>query len=601
MTGDDDHSLGERETLGPALTLAETIGGDATSPAGYTTSTLLGKGGMGEVVLAHDARVGRKVALKRMRAAAPSADALARFLREARIQARLEHPAIVPVYDLGRGADGAPYFTMKRLAGTTLHDQLGGGLPRQALLRAFIDVCRAVDFAHTRGVVHRDLKPTNIMLGDFGEVYVLDWGVARVLGTPPPEGEANIAQPGDALGADDIATLDSQTQVGAVLGTPGYMPPEQLAGAEVTPAADVYALGSMLFEILADEPLHPRGPGAMGSTLATPTASPAERAPAADIAPELDAACVAALAAEPTARPTARQLADRVQAYLDGDRDLERRHALAAMELAAAHAAVASGDPTRRADAVAAGGRALALDPTSTAAAELVSSLMLAPPEAMPPELAAELAQLDEGLAVSAAGQAAVAIAAFFLFAPFLLVLRVTSWPMVLGTFALVGVLVLAAAVMAKRRRVQLIPFLVAYHVFLIVLGRVFGVWVMIPGLIALSSTAMVALPQMLERLWLVLVLALFALLTPVALEHLGLLGSTWTVADGTLVTRSGMLELDGRGAIVFLVVAHLGMIVVNAMLAREIARSRRDAHHRAEMQAWHLRKLVPGSTRPRA
>src|SRR5688572_24537938 len=159
------------------------ISAPPVSPAGYALREVLGRGGMGEVVLATDEKFGRAVAIKRMRGRA-SPTAIVRFEREARIQARLEHPSIVPVHELGRDANGRPFFTMKRLAGVTLAQVLANETvvrirPRQQLLRAFADVCRAIDLAHTRGVIHRDLKPANIMLGDFGEVYVLDWGVAR--------------------------------------------------------------------------------------------------------------------------------------------------------------------------------------------------------------------------------------------------------------------------------------------------------------------------------------------------------------------------------------------------------------------------------------
>src|SRR5262249_8384685 len=152
--------------------------------------------------------------------------AAVRFLREARIQARLDHPAIVPVYEHGHDGKGRPYFTMKPLAGVTLETVLSSGeRTLQQLLRAFVDVCNAIEFAHARGVVHRDLKPANIMLGHFGEVHVIDWGVA-------------------------LADEDAPEPPEVIVGTPGYMSPEQLHGELVTSAADVYALGAMLFEIL---------------------------------------------------------------------------------------------------------------------------------------------------------------------------------------------------------------------------------------------------------------------------------------------------------------------------------------------------------------
>ena len=151
----------------------------------YRLARLMGKGGMGEVISARDEQIGREVAIKRMKAARPSERAIARFLREASIQGRLEHPAIVPVHEIGRDTDGLPFFAMKKLTGTTLAKILeapSARFPLQRVLRAFIDVCLAVEFAHVRGVVHRDLNPNNIMLGDYGEVYVLDWGVAKVVG-----------------------------------------------------------------------------------------------------------------------------------------------------------------------------------------------------------------------------------------------------------------------------------------------------------------------------------------------------------------------------------------------------------------------------------
>src|SRR5437660_492825 len=134
----------------------------------YALGDVIGKGGMGEVVVAYDRRVGRDVAIKRMRADAPRDADVERFLREARIQARLDHPAIAPVHEIGRDPTGRPYFVMKRLRGTTLAKQLADApaTPPHAL-RTFADVCLAVEFAHSRGVVHRDLKPSNVMIGDF--------------------------------------------------------------------------------------------------------------------------------------------------------------------------------------------------------------------------------------------------------------------------------------------------------------------------------------------------------------------------------------------------------------------------------------------------
>src|SRR6185503_1514109 len=207
-----------------------------------------------------DARIGRRVALKQLRSGGGTTSGSgdrARFVREARIQAQLEHPAMVPVYEMGKTPDGGEYFTMKRVRGRTLADvlaELKEGAPETAartsqrrLLTAFSSVCLAVQYAHERGVLHRDLKPANLMLGDFGEVYVLDWGVAKLFGE---------ADGGEAI--EDTGGEGVQTVAGSIFGTPGYSAPEQVSGRPTDPRSDVYALGAILFEILALEPLVPR-------------------------------------------------------------------------------------------------------------------------------------------------------------------------------------------------------------------------------------------------------------------------------------------------------------------------------------------------------
>src|SRR5580704_5753492 len=196
----------------------------------YTVGDKLGEGGMGIVHACRDRRIGRDVALKRVRSEhASRGDLVARFLREACVQGQLEHPAIVPVYDLGRDPEGNVYFTMKRLRGATFEQifaALRGGdahtarqFSRRKLLTAFTSICQALDFAHARGVIHRDLKPGNVMLGDFGEVYLLDWGLAKL-----QSGPELAAAPG---AASDGAPPAARSLHGAAMGTPGYMAPEQ--------------------------------------------------------------------------------------------------------------------------------------------------------------------------------------------------------------------------------------------------------------------------------------------------------------------------------------------------------------------------------------
>src|SRR3954465_12096501 len=165
----------EQPTIKVAITGEEAQGGERADPppdsmvgGRFRLGRRIGKGGMGEVMAARDVQIARDVAIKRMRAAAPSEKAIQRFLREALVQGRLEHPAIVPVHEIGRDADGLPYFVMKKLTATPLAKALEDKtMSLQRVLRAFADVCLCIEFAHARAVVHRDLKPDNIMLGDY--------------------------------------------------------------------------------------------------------------------------------------------------------------------------------------------------------------------------------------------------------------------------------------------------------------------------------------------------------------------------------------------------------------------------------------------------
>src|SRR5581483_11045647 len=215
----------------------------------YSTLSGLGEGGMGEVWLLRDAVIGRDVAMKSIKSELRGDDlARARFLREARVQGQLEHPSIVPVYDLGIGPNGQPYFTMRRVRGRTLDELVR---ERRLLLHTALTVmsrvCLAIEFAHAHGVFHRDIKPSNLMVGDWGEVYVLDWGVAKLSSKDDPELESKVSLVADAIDA---------TTAGALVGTPGYMPPEQADGKPVDARSDVYALGATLFELLTGQPLH---------------------------------------------------------------------------------------------------------------------------------------------------------------------------------------------------------------------------------------------------------------------------------------------------------------------------------------------------------
>jgi serine/threonine protein kinase len=214
----------------------------------------IARGGMGVVYAAHDEMLDRRVALKILDAPVADSDLARRLSREARVLARLEHPGIVPVHDVGTLSDGRVFYTMKFVEGQRLdkHIEAVTSLPER--LRLFSRICDAVAFAHARGVLHRDLKPANVMVGAFGEVLVMDWGLAKILhqqsaGMLEDDPDATIVH--SAKASDLLADTTHVTQItgqGTVLGTPAYMSPEQAAGdiAHVNERSDIFSLGALL-------------------------------------------------------------------------------------------------------------------------------------------------------------------------------------------------------------------------------------------------------------------------------------------------------------------------------------------------------------------
>jgi eukaryotic-like serine/threonine-protein kinase len=520
----------------------------------YDLHDVIGRGGMGEVVAAHDVQIGREVAIKRLHSDSPSAGQLARFLREARIQGRLEHPAIPPVHELAHDDEGRPYFAMRKLEGVTLAETLrdpNSSFTKQRLLRAFVEICHAIDLAHSRRIVHRDIKPANILLGPRGEVFVLDWGIAREL---------------DA----------SDAFAGTILGTPRYMAPEQARGdVDIDERVDIYALGCVLFEILQHKEIN-------------------------EPPLELASACERAMQPDRALRfATVSELGDVVQRYLDGDRDLEQRRALARHHLTSARDAfLRRDDSERRTIVMREAGKALALDPTLDGAAELIGSIMLEPPEdKLPPAVEQELGDLDRRGALLMSRVAISASVLFMLMLPTFVLLGVRD-VFYATAYGLVSFTMLVIA-LANRQRVKrslIILHTATMAVMFALLSRMFSP-VLISPVLAVATLVVASFnPLSTGRRWSIcMTIGMFLSVMGVWIaEWIGILpSSVIRMPNGILLTT----PVDGGASFPAEVLSLIFVFVfgiagtVGYFAMREI----RQAREKLVLQAWHLRQLVRG------
>ncbi len=591
----------------------EGAGAAAADPARrYRIHELLGAGGMGEVRLCLDEAIGREVALKTLLERG-EADARAdqRFLREVRVQGQLEHPSVVPVYDFGAGADGRLFFTMRRVNGPTLGEvlraaTLGGGagpepqgplrgLTRRKLLEAFVRVCLVVDYAHERGVLHRDLKPANIMLGAYGEVYVLDWGVAKLVSeqatlapvtAPPTRGEAR----------------------GGAVGTPGYMSPEQVLGLEEAqgPGTDVYALGAILYEILASRPLHRgRRERLFEDTLAGVDARASAVAP--DVPPELDEVCVKATRVDREQRfASAREMAEAVERWLDGEVDVERRRALAAEHVAragdAARRARGLSDVTSaeaaRAEAMREVIQALALDADQAGARRLLVQLLLEVPDQLPPSVEVEMAEATRAARLQSARFGVYALVAWVATIPFAAALGVRDARSFWATSALTVAAALYAVWVWRKGAVRS-RHMMGIAAFVAAIAASSSCWLgpfVLAPVAASSCMAWLTFQSDRRERWILMSFGGLAVLVPFLLEALGWVPRSFSFEAGALVLHPRALFLPPAGTTLALVYTSVTFCVLPPVLLGGMRDALVAAERKLFLHAWHLRRLYPST-----
>ena len=591
----------------------------------YGGGEQIGVGGMGDIRMFADRLTGRTVAMKTIRRDREAGTGLRRFAREARIQAQLEHPAIVPVYDVGIDDDARLYFTMKRVRGESLADVLSairgaapGTAPRYSLrklLAVLARVAMAVEYAHSRGVLHRDLKPANIMIGAFDEVYVLDWGLADVRS---PDGTHRAPEPAispSALAAFANAPLVDSSQrpdtaTGMLVGTPGYVAPEVLRPAERAPdhRSDVYALGVLLFEILTLDRLHGglRLGDILSSTLTTDGARARDRAPHREVPPELDELCHQATRTGPDQRPpSARVFAQRIEAFLDGDRNLALRKDLAAQSTAAASLALTQSrsdgadEAALRTLALREVTTALGLDPDNVAARTALVRLLTEPPR-QTPRAAEEAGRAARVRSLRlAARNAALAHLTYALYLPLLLWMGVRQWWM-LAAMATAITAVCALSYHYYRHppadlRIPL-PHLLLSTLALASGTLLFGPLVLVPAVVLGTGVGYIASVD--HRHALVTAAGVAVVVVPVLLQAAGVLPPSYEFVDGTIRILPRMADFPPAATLAFLLVTHAVILITCQVYIARLRRDYLSAEARLRLQAWQLGQIVPEDAR---
>lgn len=567
--------------------------------ARYQSRSILGEGGMGEVRLVWDRLIGREVAMKvLLPSRVTSSTSRLRFLREAHVQGILEHPSVVPVHDIGELPSGEPFFTMKRIRGQTLLeilDALRAREPsaedrfhRSRLLSAFGEACRAVTYAHSQGITHRDLKPENIMVADLGEVFVLDWGVSGVLESAASQSET-------------LAML-RRTEP-KILGTPGYMAPEQLdRRCSISPAVDVYALGAILFELLTLEPLH-RGRDVSELIASTRRGIDVRaRLRTHAIPGALEELCACALRTDSDTRPSASILLERLTDFLDGRRDAERNQSLFVRHLETAKAARAEArSGGKRAElaqrnAIRALSRAMAIDPDNPELLRTLIGVLGEPLETLPASAMATMRAEEDGHGRAVAGAMRLGRISWLLYAPMVAWMGVRDLP--LG-FALVSLIAAVALVSwgvdrlarpspGARTLVALFGLLAAMPI-----AAIFSPVIALPAILAASVPAMSVHLDTRGR-WLALITAVAVIAIPLGLEWTGFFAPSIVVRDNMISIRPRLVDFPSQATWFSLAVLSVAPVATCVMVMERVRQELDGARRRVHAHLWQLRQLLP-------